>query len=58
MVHPNNTTFQIDDLFDNDLWVIYRFMMTLEMLKLAPPECATYIYVEIVHREETSIGER
>lgn len=57
MMHPNNTTFQIEDLFDGDLEFVHNFIYTLERLKLAHSE-SILIRIEMLHRRSMNIGER
>lgn len=55
MQHPNNTTFRIDDLFDEDLMVMWWFVYTLACLELASHKDLAIIDDELTKREAMKI---
>ena len=48
MTHPNNISYDLEDLFDEDLIILQNFMDTLRVLKLATPK-----EMQVILKEKT-----
>ena len=57
MPHPNNTTYHLEDLFDEDLDVLSNFMWTLVKLRLASEDDNWAIHYLRHDRQTMRIGE-
>ena len=57
-MHPNNTTFKLEDLFDEDLNILHRFMLTLIInLDLGALDDAFIVRTEMLRRISMRVGE-